>query len=108
MKTRYAKILNKAWWDMTPREQEMQFKEFDKPINPRDLKPLSRRQRLLWDRMRTATPHVSIRVHDGKKEVVIRLEDDLLNRATLYARKKKTTLPRLIDRGLRRLLASAE
>jgi hypothetical protein len=107
MKSQYAKISKKRWPDMTPAEQEAQLKQFDKPIDPRDVKPLSKNQRLLWDRMRASKPDVSITVHDGRTDVLIHLDDDLVLRAAAYAKKNRTTLPKMIDRGLRGLLASA-
>jgi hypothetical protein len=105
MRSKYARISKKRWQDMTPQEQEAELKEFDKPIHPRDIKPLSKKQRLIWERMRASKPHVSIFVHDGRADVVIHLDDDLLRRATTFAKRNKTSLPKMIDRGLRGLLA---
>ena len=105
MKSKYAKISKKRWQDMTLEEREGEVKEFDKPIHPRDLKPLSKKQRLVWERMRGSKPDLSIFVRDGRTEVVIHLDEDLLRRATTFAKKNKTSLPKMIDRGLRGLLA---
>jgi hypothetical protein len=105
MKSKYAKISKKRWWDMTPAEQEAELKEFDKPIHPHQTKPLSKKQREVWERMRASKPHVSIMVHNGRTDIVIHLDDELLDRASIYAKKNKTTLPKMIDRGLRGLLA---
>ena len=93
---------------MTRDEQEAELKEFDKEIDPRQLKPLSKKQRLVWERMRSSRPSVSIRVHDGRADVLIRLDEELMQRAKAYAKKRKTDLPKMIDRGLRGLLAFAE
>lgn len=105
MKSKYAKISEKRWEDMTPEEREAEFKEFDKPIDPRKTKPLSKKQRLLWERMRAAKPDVSLIVRNGRTDVVIHIDDELLRRATTYAKKNKTSLPKMLDRGLRGLLA---
>ena len=107
MKSKYAKISKKRWFDMTPEEQEAELKDFDKPINPRDLKLLSKKQRLVWERMRSSKPDISIVVRNGRADVIIHLDRDLMQRATAYARKNRTTLPKMIDRGLRGLLAFA-
>lgn len=107
MKAKYAKISNKHWWDMTPEEQEAELKEFDKPLAPGQAKPLSKKQRLIWERMRASKPDVSIYVHDGRADVIIHLDDELLSRARSFAKKNKTSIPKMIDKGLRGLLAFA-
>jgi hypothetical protein len=107
MKRKYARVSNKRWWDMTSQEREAEVKELDKPIDPRQVKPLSKKQRLVWERMRASKPDISIVVHDGRTELVIHLDDELLRRVNTYAKKNKTSLPKMIDRGLRGLLAFA-
>jgi hypothetical protein len=95
------------WWDLTPEQREEAVKEFDKPLPRGRTKPLSKKQRLLWERANASKPDVSIFVHDGRADVVIRLDDQLLERAREFARKKRTSLPKMIDQGLRGLLAFA-
>ena len=92
---------------MTQQEREAEFKEFDKPLAPGQAKPLSKKQRLIWERMRASEPHVSIFVNNGTTDIVIHLDDELLGRARTYAKKNRTSLPKMIDRGLRGLLAFA-
>jgi hypothetical protein len=106
-KNRYAKLSNKRWRDMTPEERDAEVKELDKPIDPGQIKPLSKKQRLLWDRSRASKPNVAIVVYDGRTDIVVRLDDELLQRVNSYAKKNKTNLPKMIDQGLRGLLAFA-
>src|SRR5690349_14134169 len=95
-KSSYARLSNKRWRDMTPQEREAEVKELDKPIDPRQIKPLSKKQRLLWDRSRASKPNVAIVVHNGRTEIVVRLDDELLQRVNSYAKKNKTDLPKMI------------
>jgi hypothetical protein len=95
------------WWDLSPEQREQAVKEFDEPLSPRRAKPLSKKQRLLWELARRSKPDVSIFVHDGRTDIVVHLDDQLLKRAREFARKKQTSLPKMIDQGLRGLLAFA-
>jgi hypothetical protein len=110
MKTMTPKAKNKSdkhWWDLTPQERDETVKEFDKPLRRGRTKPLSKKQRLLWERAQASTPSVSIFVRDDRADIVIHLDDELLARARDFAKKKKTSLPKMIDQGLRGLLAFA-
>ena len=108
MKTRYARLSKKRWSDMTASEQEAEIKELDNPeVDPRQLKPLSKKERLIWKRMQASKPDVSISVHEGRTDFIVHLDQELMQRAAAYAKKNRTTLPKMIDRGLRGLLAFA-
>jgi hypothetical protein len=100
-----ARKPKKRYWEMNLEELREATKEFDRP-NPRSkIRPLSKRQRARFERLRNSKPDVSIYVHRNHRDVIIHLEDELLGRAAVYARKHKTSLPKMIDRGLRGLLA---
>jgi hypothetical protein len=107
MTTKAKKKSDQHWWDLTPQERDEAVKEFDKPLPPGRAKPLSKKQRLLWERAQASKPNVSIFVRDDRADIVIHLDDDLLARARAFAKKKKTSLPKMIDQGLRGLLAFA-
>jgi len=92
---------------MTDEEREEAVKEFDKPIPFSRTRPLTKKQKLLWERARAAKPDVSIYVNDGHADLIIRLDEKLLVQAQAFAKKNKTSLPRMIDKGLRGLLAFA-
>jgi hypothetical protein len=100
-----TKKSRKSFFDLTDAEKDEAVKEFDKPIPSGRLRPLSRKQREQFERMQRDTPHVSFRVYDGHREVVLCFDEDLLNQTLAYARKNKMSLPKVIDRALRGLLA---
>jgi hypothetical protein len=95
----------KNFFQMSDREKMEAVKEFDGSLPPSRFKPLSRKQRLLWEMAGKSKPDVSIYVHEGRQDVVIHLDADLLAEARAFAAKNRTTLPKMIDRGLRGLLA---
>jgi len=103
---RQRKRKTRSFFDLTPEERDREVARFDKPIDIRkDTRPLTKKERALFERMQADQPGVSIRIHNGRTDVVINLDDELLARAKAFARKNKTSLPRMIDRGLRGLLA---
>jgi hypothetical protein len=97
----------KSFFELADEEKTEAVKEFDRPLPASRIRPLSRKQRLLWDRAKASTPDVSIHVQEGQTDIVIHLDPDLMAQAADYAAKNKTSLPKMIDRGLRGLLAFA-
>jgi hypothetical protein len=98
MTPKAKKKSDKHWWDLTPQERDEDVKQFDKPLPPGRTKPLTKKQRLLWKRAQSE-PSVSIYVHDDRADILIHLDDELLARARDFAKKKKTSLPKMI-RGM--------
>ena len=91
---------------MTPAERERDVARFDKPIDlDTETRPLTARERARWERAMKQKPHVSIFVGKGATKVEINLDDDLLADVRKFARKNKTSLPKMIDKGLRGLIA---
>lgn len=97
----------KSFFELTDAEKTEAVKEYDHPMPAHRLKPLNKKERLLWDRARAHKPDISIHIHEGQTDIVIHLEPDVLAQARAYAAKNKTNLPAMIDRGLRGLLAFA-
>ena len=94
---------HKQFWEMTADELREATKEFDAPLDPSRLRAMSSAERKKFER--EDGPGLSLFLRDGGCDVSIVLDDELMRRAKAYARKNKTTLPKLIDRGLRGLLA---
>jgi hypothetical protein len=99
------KKTKKSFFELTDDEKTQVVREFDRPIPASRFRPLSKKQRLLWERARANKPDVSIYVGEDKTDVLIHLDPDLLAQARAFAAKNKTSLPKMIDRGLRGLLA---
>lgn len=95
----------RSFFDLSDAEKTEAVKEFDRPLPESRFKPLTRKQRLLWEKARASKPDVSIHVHDGHVDVVIHLDPELMARANAFATHHRTTLPKMIDRGLRGVLA---
>lgn len=103
---RQKKQKTRSFLQLTPAEREREVARFDRPINiEKETRPLSAKERALFERLCDDKPRVSILVHDGRQDIVITLDDELLAQAKAFARKNKTTLPKMIDRGLRGLLS---
>ena len=102
------KTAKKSFFGLTPAERENEVARFDHPIDlEKETRPLSPKERARFERAIADNPGISIYVRkDRRCDVVIHLDDDLLVQAKLFARKNKTTLPKMIDRGLRSLLSS--
>jgi hypothetical protein len=103
-----AKRKIKEFWDMTAAERVEATKQFDKPIPESRVRPLSARERRKFERALADKPHVSIYVSAGRRDIKIHLDDDLQAKVRVYARKHKTSLRKMIDRGLRGLIAFGE
>lgn len=98
----------KDFFDLTPEERDREVARFDHPIDEKECRPLTPRERARFERALASQPQVTVYFCDGKQDVVIHLDEELLSRATAFAKKNKTTLPKMIDRGLRGLLSFAE
>jgi hypothetical protein len=97
----------KSFFELSDAEKTEAVKEFDRPVPAHRMRPLNKKERLLWERARAHKPDVSIYIHEGETDIVIHLEPDIMAQARAYAAKNKTSLPAMIDRGLRGLLAFA-
>ncbi len=96
----------RSFFDLTPAERDREVARFDEPIDlEKETRPLTAKERALFERMVADKPDVSVFVRKGHLDVVVHLDDELMARASAYARKNKTTLPKMIDRGLRGLLS---
>lgn len=107
----------KPYWAMSVAELAAATKQYDGPIRFEDTRPLSPAMQARETRARRV-PSGSIRKKPkttrrpataaAPNQCIVWLDDDLLARATEYARRHKTTLPEMLGRGLRGLLAFAE
>jgi len=90
---------SKTFWEMTPQERTAAVAEFDAPLPPGRLKPLSAAQRARFERARGAGGK-------GIRQILaLDLDPALLDEAAAYARRKNLTIDQLLERGLRRELA---
>lgn len=95
-----ARAKQKPYWEMNLKELREATKEFDGPIDPSRLKPISKEQRARWEKMRKG-PVYSIFVHRGKKrQVKIRVDAGILRRCEAYAKAHRMTRDQLIERSL--------
>ena len=95
-----SKVSQKPYWEMTAEELAAATKEFDRPIDLRKTKPLSKAERARWERLRKG-PVYSIRVYSGKKRAVtVRLDEELIRWSEQYARDNKMSRDDVIERSL--------
>jgi hypothetical protein len=109
MKKKSQANRKRSFFDLTPEERERDVARFDRPIDiDRETRPLSAKERALFERMFAADSTATVHVKNGRRDVVVQIDDQLWDEATAFARRKKTTIPKMIDRGLRGLLAFEE
>jgi hypothetical protein len=94
----------KPYWEMTATELAEATKEFDGPIPLSKSRPLTKKERALYERMRKG-PHRSIYISRGTDGIWVRLDPEVLRRSTQYAARQKLTLAEVINRSLKGLLA---
>ena len=98
-----AKI-KKPYWEMNAEELAEATKRFDRPLPLSKTRPLTRKERALFERMRRG-PNRSIFVSRDADGIWVRLDPDILQRSTRYAAEQKLTLAEVINRSLKGLLA---
>jgi hypothetical protein len=94
-----------SFFDLTPEQRDREVARFDREIDLSETRPLTKQERLRFERGRKAKLSVSIFVNNGYVDVKIHLDEELMTQARAYAKKYKTSLPRMIERGLQGLLA---
>jgi hypothetical protein len=97
----------KTFWEMTDAERDADVKQYDKPIPLSKTRPLTKKERQQFERMRRS-PHRSIFITKGVDDVLVRIEPDVLRRSAKYAADHKLTLSQVINRSLKGLLAIVE
>ncbi len=98
----------KAFWEMTAQELADGTKEFDKPTPASRFRTLTKSGRARFERSRQS-PMVSAQIRGKlRRQVLVELDVKTLRRCEAYAKRHKISLPKMIDRGLRGLLAFAE
>jgi len=106
MPTITKKIAKKTFWEMTDAERDADVKQFDKPTPRSQLRAMSTRERARFERSRNGDgPSISLYLGDGETKIIIHLDEELLKQVKAYARTHKTTLPKMIDKGLRGLMS---
>ncbi|HWB53408.1 MAG TPA: hypothetical protein VG722_04420 [Tepidisphaeraceae bacterium] len=89
----------KPYWKMSADELAEVTKEFDRPLPPERFKPLSKAERARFERARRAG---GLRV---RRLYELGMDDELLDEAVEYARRKKLSVSQVVERGIRGLLA---
>jgi hypothetical protein len=96
----------RSFFDLSPEEREREVAQYDSPIDiERQTRPLSAKERAQFKRMQEDKPHVSYFINGGKVEIRISLDDDLMTKIQAYAKQHRTTLPKMVERGLRGLIS---
>ncbi|MFI5381750.1 MAG: hypothetical protein ACHRHE_20830 [Tepidisphaerales bacterium] len=95
----------KPWTQMTAEELAEATRQFDKPLPPSAMRPLSPKQRQVWARAKQAGFKS---VYVGKKEtVVLEIDAMWLKQLDQFAAQHGMTRQELIERGLRGAMAFA-
>ena len=95
------KSVKKPWTKMTAAELAKATKEFDREIDLRETRPLSKENRAWWQRARRGGRP---KVGKGAKPVLITVESGLLEKADDYAKQHGMNRSQLFARGVERLM----
>jgi|SRR5688500_10299708 len=101
----------KPYWKMTADELAEATKEFDRPIPPSQIRPLTREQRARWERTRNQSSrsvYILDRGGKGQDVVLVRLDSELLRRGRDCARDHGLSWDQFIEKSLRGALAVLE
>jgi hypothetical protein len=92
------RVRKKSWGAMTPAELAEATKEFDHPLPASRFKPLTKAQRLRWERAK--------RAGSRGREIVsgLHLNPQLLSEAEEYAKRMKISFHELIEPGIRKVV----
>jgi hypothetical protein len=93
----------KPYWEMTTEELRDATKEFDEELVADTATPLTPRLQARWERARAKPPRGAD--GQGERTISVRLDNELLDRCTALAKKKRISRDALIARGLKALLA---
>lgn len=94
-----VKKQRKPYWEMTTEELAEATREFDKPIPAHRLKPLSKAERLRFERAKNAGGPGVHRIY------AIDLDPKLIEQVETYAKRNEMNLTQVIERGLRVVIA---
>jgi len=103
MLKQHKPIKPKPYWEMTTEELAQATREYDKPIPPYRMRPMTKQERVDWERMRKG-PHHSIFISRDPNGIWVRLEPDVLQQALKYANANKLSLSDIINRSVKGML----
>src|SRR5712692_7184692 len=98
------KKIKNPYWAMTTAELREATKQFDEEFVADRSRPLTRKERALWEEMKAHSP----RTENGQEIITVRLDKSLLDQCMALAKKKHLSRNALIARGLKALLAAEE
>lgn len=96
-----ARKKSKPYWEMTASELARATREFDAEVPPSRTKPLSAKERLLWERA-TGKPKSAPRAkRRGTAAVKLELDSHLVRQSADYAAKHNMTLSEFVAKSLK-------
>jgi len=95
----------KKYWNMTGNELAEATKEFDQEGAAETFGPMTPRAEAAWRKARRKRPRGRSRVDRGVKVVSVGIAAGLLQRADHLARKRGITRAKLVEEGLKSVLA---
>src|SRR5205814_9179234 len=94
----------KKYWEMTLEQLREATKEFDKPLPPSKLSPLSPDLRRRWEKSRRQGVRSIFLKPKRPKTVKLKLDEELINQSENYASQHNMTLSEVVERSLRSVL----
>jgi CRISPR/Cas system CSM-associated protein Csm2 small subunit len=93
----------KPYWEMTSRELAEATKQFDEPFVVDQSRPLNSVEREQWNRLKRKKRKP--KAGQGVKKVSVRHEEDLIQRVTALAKKRRISRSKLFAEVLEEALA---
>lgn len=98
------KSLEKPYWEMNTEELREATKEFDEEFVMDKFTPLTPEMRARWEKAKRKAPLP--KKNQGVQIITVTIRKDLLVRADALAKKRRISRSRLIERGLKAVLAA--
>ncbi len=96
-----ARKKSKPYWEMTASELAEATREFDAEIPLSRTRPLSAKERLLWERAMGKSKPAARSKRRGTAAVTVELDSQLVRQSTVYAAKHNMTLSEFVARSLK-------
>ncbi len=92
----------RSFFDLTPAERDREVARFDKPIDmERETRPLSAKERLLWERATGKSKPATRAKRRGTAAVTVELDPQLVRQSAVYAAKHNMTLSEFVAKSLK-------
>ncbi len=107
-KSKSTKKPEKPYWEMNTEELAEATKEFDGPIPPSRMKPLTKAERARFEKQRRQ-PAINVFARSARKRTItVKLDEKTVQRCEAFASKHRLTLSQFVNLTLSSAIQFAE